>query len=266
MTRRVAARALPLALAIGLLAWSSPAQELTADDVPSKRPTPRTASGKPDFSGYWKGTRDTKPGGNIGKDLPGWKLPLTPAGEAALKHNLTATIDPEALCIIGGIPRHNASGLPFEVLQGANKIAFLYWYSYFRLIPIDPNRKHSDDPDPSFFGEEIGRWEGDTLVIETTNFKDMADYMDPAFFTSQTDYRGGRAQLRLIERFTLVAVDALRYEYTVEDPGTWTRPWTAVQFLGRLTTPLYEYACHEGNYGMAGILSGARAADRNAPR
>ena len=95
------------------------------------------ANGKPDFSGYWKGTTETKPGGNIGKDLPGWKLPLTPAGEAALKHNLTATIDPESLCIIGGIPRHNASGLPFEILQGANKIAFLYWYSYFRLIPID---------------------------------------------------------------------------------------------------------------------------------
>ena len=95
------------------------------------------ASGRPDFSGYWKGTSDTKPVGNIGKDLPGWKLPLTPAGEAALKHNLTATIDPESLCIIGGIPRHNASGLPFEILQGANKIAFLYWYSYFRLIPID---------------------------------------------------------------------------------------------------------------------------------
>src|SRR5687768_17064522 len=88
--------------------------QLTVADFKSTRPTPRTASGRPDFSGYWKGTTDTKPVGNIGKDLPGWKLPLTPAGEAALQHNLTATIDPESLCIIGGIPRHNASGLPFE--------------------------------------------------------------------------------------------------------------------------------------------------------
>ena len=125
-----------------------------------------------------EGNADTKPGGNIGKDLPGLKLPLTPAGEAALKHNLTATIDPESLCIIGGIPRHNASGLPFEVLQGANKVAFLYWYSYFRLIPIDPNRKHSDDPDPSFFGEELGRWEGDTLVIDSIGFKDEKVWID----------------------------------------------------------------------------------------
>src|SRR5215471_7983236 len=96
-------------VAICLIAATAFAQELTVKDFKSNRPTPRMANGKPDFSGYWKGTTDTKPGGNIGKDLPGWKLPLTPAGEAALKHNLTTTVDPEALCIIGGIPRHNAS-------------------------------------------------------------------------------------------------------------------------------------------------------------
>jgi hypothetical protein len=128
---------------------------LTAEEVTGPpRPAPRMADGHPDFSGYWKGSRNTKPGGNIGKDLPGFKLPLTAAGEAALHHNLTATIDPESLCIIGGIPRHNASGLPFEVLQGAKKVAFLYWYSYFRLIPTDPNRKHSEDPDPSPSGSD----------------------------------------------------------------------------------------------------------------
>ena len=111
-------------VAVGLLLTSVliNAQGLSVADFKSTRPTPRTAGGRPDFSGYWKGTTDTKPVGNIGKDLPGWKLPLTPAGEAALKHNLTATVDPEAVCIIGGIPRHNASGLPFEILQGANKI------------------------------------------------------------------------------------------------------------------------------------------------
>ncbi len=154
------------------------AQGLTADDFKSDRPTPRMADGHPDFSGYWKGTRDTRPVGNIGKDLSGFKLPLTPAGEAALQHNLTATIDPESLCIIGGIPRHNASALPFEILQGNRKVAFLYFYTYYRLIPIDPNRKHSKDPDPSFFGEELGRWEGDTLVIDSIGFKDERVWID----------------------------------------------------------------------------------------
>src|SRR5215471_13242219 len=72
---------------------------LTAPDVKSNKATPRMADGHPDLSGFWKGTRETTPVGNIGKDLPGFKLPLTPAGEAALKHNLTATIDPESLCI-----------------------------------------------------------------------------------------------------------------------------------------------------------------------
>jgi hypothetical protein len=100
----------------------------------------------------------TKPVGNIGKDLPGFKLPLTPPGEAALQHNLTATIDPESLCIIGGIPRHNASGLPFMVLQNDRFVAFLYFFSYYRLIPLD-GRKHSDDPDPFFLERrlDIGR-------------------------------------------------------------------------------------------------------------
>jgi hypothetical protein len=72
--------------------------------------------------------------------------------------------------------------------------------------------------------------------------------------------------LRIIERLTRLDADALKYEYTVEDPGMWTKPWTALQVLRRITTPLYEYACHEGNYGMAGILSGARAADKSSAR
>ena len=114
-----AAAAIPVALAL----ISAPifAQGLTAPDVKSTKPAPRTTGGHPDLSGYWKGTRETKPVGNIAKDLPGLKLPFTPAGEAAWKHNVTATIDPESLCILGGIPRHNASGLPFEVLQGAEQ-------------------------------------------------------------------------------------------------------------------------------------------------
>src|SRR5262245_53940044 len=136
--RRAVATAALAVLVSSSLALAQERSLTAADDKSAKpRPTPRTADGHPDFSGYWKGTRDTKPGGNIGKDLPGFKLPLTSAGEAALQHNLTATIDPESLCIIGGIPRHNASGLPFEVLQGAKKIVFMYWYSYFRLIHYD---------------------------------------------------------------------------------------------------------------------------------
>jgi len=204
-------------------------------------PTPRMADGRPDLSGYWKGTRDTVPGGNIAKDLPGLKLPLTPAGEAALQHNLTATIDPESLCIIGGIPRHNASGLPFEVLQGAKKVAFLYFYSYFRLIPVD-GRKHTDDPDPSFFGEEIGRWEGDTLVIDSIAFKDEKVWIDE-------NANPHSDALHVVERWTRPDMDHIRVDTLIEDPKFYTRPFTygRTWVLGKPGEDLQEYSCSENN-------------------
>ena len=228
-------------------AWPS-AQDrpLQVPDRKSTRPTPRTASGKPDLSGYWKGTRETKPGGNIGKDLPGWKLPLTPAGEAALKHNLTATIDPESLCIIGGIPRHNASGLPFEILQGANKIAFMYWYSYFRLIPIDPTRKHSDDPDPSFFGEELGRWEGDTLVIDSIGFKGEKVWIDE-------NANPVSDAVHVVERWTRPDYNHIHVDMRIEDPKYYTRPFTYSRTwaLGEPDEQIQEYSCSENNVDAA---------------
>ncbi|MGA2602215.1 MAG: hypothetical protein ABSH09_35055 [Bryobacteraceae bacterium] len=93
------------------------------------KPAPRTLDGHPDMNGYWKGSRQTKPVGNIAKDLPGFELPFTPAGRAADEYNRTKTIDPESLCIIGGVPRHSASGLPFMIMQTPNAVAFLYFYS-----------------------------------------------------------------------------------------------------------------------------------------
>ena len=217
---------------------------LTADDVKTAKPkpAPRMADGHPDFSGYWKGTRDTTPVGNIGKDLPGFKLPLTPAGEAALQHNLTATIDPESLCIIGGIPRHNASGLPFEILHGAKKIAFLYWYSYYRLIPIDPKRKHSDDPDPSFFGEELGHWEGDTLVIDSIGFKDEKVWIDE-------NANPHSDALHVVERWTRPDADHIHVETLIEDSKFYTRPfkYSRTWVPGKPEEEIQEYSCSENN-------------------
>lgn len=227
-----------------MLAWpgAAPGQGLRAVDVPSTRPTPRMADGRPDFSGYWKGTTDTTPVGNIGKDLPGWELPFTAAGRAALEHNLTATVDPEALCIIGGIPRHNGSGLPFEVLQGANKIVFMYWYSYFRLIPIDVDRTHSEDPDPSFFGEELARWEGDTLVIDSIGFKGEKVWIDE-------NANPHSDALHVVERWTRPDADHIHVETLIEDPKFYTRPFTYSRtwVLGQPTEEIKEYSCSENN-------------------
>jgi hypothetical protein len=99
-------------------------------------------------------------------------------------------------------------------------------------------------------GDSRGRWEGNTLVVDTTNF------------LGETSLNGSTRNLHLIERFTRVAPDVLLYKYTVEDPTTWTKPWTVELPMSSGGGQMYEYACHEGNYGMFGIMTGARAMDK----
>lgn len=106
-------------------------------------------------------------------------------------------------------------------------------------------------------GESRGRWDGDTLVIETINFKQQGTGM--ILVRPPTD-----ENLRLVERFSRPDVDTLLYEFTVDDPTIWTRPWTAVVPMTRSDAPIYEYACHEGNYAMANMLSAARALEKTA--
>lgn len=212
-------------------------------EEPSKPsgPAPRAADGHPDLSGFWKGSPATTPVGNIGKDLPGFKLPLTPAGEAALKHNLTETIDPESLCIIGGIPRHSASILPFEIVQNRTRVVFLYLYTYFRLVPVD-GRQHDPDPDPSFFGDKVGRWDGDTLVIDSVGFKSEPIWIDENA-NPQSD------AMHAIERWTRPDADHLHLELTVDDPKFYTHPFTYSRtwFRGKPGEGLQEYSCSENN-------------------
>ena len=210
------------------------------EDLP-KGPAPKTAQGHPDLSGYWVPSSKDKPVGNIAKDLPGYKLPFTEAGRAALTYNLNHTIDPESLCIVGGIPRHDASALPFQLLEGPDDIAFLYWYTTYRLIPTD-GRKHTDDPDPSFFGEEVGSWEGDTFVIDSIAFKDMRTWADE-------NANPHSDQLHTIERWTRPDIGHLHLELTVVDPKFYTEPihYQRTWLLGRPGQQVQEYSCAEDN-------------------
>lgn len=214
----------------------------TAPPAGKSAPAPRTADGHPDLSGYWKNQPGTKPVGNIGKDLPDFKLPLTPAGQAALQYNLTKTIDPESLCILGGIPRHNASGLAFEVLQGSKKVAFLYAYSYYRLIPVDAARKHTEDPDPSFFGEELGHWDGDALVIDSIAFKGEKVWIDE-------NANPHSDELHVVERWTRPDADHIHVETLIEDPKFYTRSFTYSRtwIAGGPEEQPHEFACSENN-------------------
>jgi hypothetical protein len=118
-----------------------------------------------------------------------------------------------------------------------------------RIIPLD-GRPHGRIR--QWKGDSRGHWEGNTLVVDTTNFK------------RETSLPNSSANTHLVERFTRTDADTLLYEFTVEDPTMWTRPWTAVVPMRKSNDPIYEYACHEGNYAMAGILAGARAAEKAA--
>jgi hypothetical protein len=106
-------------------------------------------------------------------------------------------------------------------------------------------------------GISTGRWDGDTLVVETTNFPTFGSLMGGYFRFSDEN-------LHLTERFTRVAEDTLRYEFTVEDPTVWTRPWTAAIYWKKAGGEIYEYACHEGNLSLRGMLSALRAEETAA--
>jgi hypothetical protein len=118
-----------------------------------------------------------------------------------------------------------------------------------RIIPLD-GRPHGHVP--QWKGDPRGHWEGSTLVVDTTNFK------------RETSLAGSSANMHLVERFTRTGPNTLLYEFTVDDKTTWTRPWTAALPMLKTDVPVYEYACHEANYAMSGILAGARAAEKSA--
>ena len=121
-----------------------------------------------------------------------------------------------------------------------------------RVVPLD-GRDHLDAGIGQWTGDSRGRWEGDTLVVETTNFLRETNFM-----------RGATTpNLTLVERLTRVDADTLRYDVTVDDPTVWTQPWTFSVPMRRNPEPLYEYACHEGNYGLENILAGAVAGGSN---
>jgi hypothetical protein len=103
-----------------------------------------------------------------------------------------------------------------------------------------------------WMGDSVGRWDGDTLIVETTNF------------TGKTQFRGSGENLRVVERFTRTADGNLLYRFTVEDETTWDRPWTGEYPWVASTEPMYEYACHEGNYALSGVLKGARLLEAEA--
>ena len=138
----------------------------------------------------------------------------------------------------------------YQIFQTPDHVAILIEMIHdVRIIPLDGHPPASPNV-RQWLGDSRGRWEGNTLVVTTTNF------------TNKTNFRGSDENLRLTERFTRVSADTINYEFTVDNPTAFTRPWTAAVPMIRTEGPLFEYACHEGNYGMTNLLKGARAGEQ----
>ena len=161
-------------------------------------------------------------------------------------------------CITRGLPGSMMPaiyGSSYEIVQGPNHVAIVYEMVHeARVIPLD-HRPRVGKAVRSYMGDPRGSWEGDTLVVETTNFKDEAAYRNASGDT-----------LRLIERFRAVGPNSVEWSVTVNDTSTWTRPWTFAMMLTKKDPSQrpFEYACHEGNYGLRNILSAARAEEAAA--
>ena len=140
----------------------------------------------------------------------------------------------------------------YQIVQAPGYVTILVEMIHdARVIPLD-GRPHVSQNVRQWMGDSRGHWEGNTLVVDTTNF------------TDKTRFRGADDKLHLVERFTRVDANTIMYEFTVDDPTAFTKPWTAQVPMRKTEGPVFEYACHEGNYAMAGMLAGARAEEKAA--
>jgi hypothetical protein len=156
-------------------------------------------------------------------------------------------------CITGNVPMIGAGyNNYYQIVQSPTHVAVNMEMRHdSRMIPIT-DRAHLPSNVHLWLGDPVGKWEGDTFVVDSTNFRNDAGVG-----------RGGSSEkLHMIERFSRVGPDALKYEVTINDPETWTQPWTAVLYMKQSKDQIYEYACHEGNEAMSGTLGGARVQEK----
>ena len=166
-------------------------------------------------------------------------------------------------CITRGLPGAMIPGFynhNYQILQTPDHVVILVEMIHdARIVPLE-GRSHGPSGVGQWLGNSRARWEGDTLVVETTGFSPGHD--ERAISNGLYLVHASGAELHLVERFTRIDADTIDYRFTVNDPLTYARPWTASIPMSRIDGPLYEYACHEGNYGLENILRGARNAER----
>ncbi len=240
-------------------------EQAQARDAAAHAERPHIPGNIGSYNAHWfdKGKVDPGRRTSLIYDPPTGKLPaLTEAGQARVKERAERFAGRPASwinfkawmrCITyhGVPPISTGYNNTYQIFQTPDHVAILVENIHdVRIIPLD-GRPQLDERIRQWNGDARGRWEGDTLVVETGNFSDKTEHRYPSSM-----------HLRSVERFTRVGPDTIRNEFTVHDPTTYEKPWSAVRSMPRLHGyVVYEYACHEGNYSIVNALSGARAED-----
>jgi hypothetical protein len=258
-------RALTLSLALAAMTWapvlmaSQVARPAAAPgNATASLPAPKMPDGKPDLSGvYQASTRRGAWDADTPGEVPGVPaarkpgdvappardpIPFRPEALARAREliNRRSVDDPQTLCLPQASPRTTPTGLfPMQIVQTPTQVVMLYeYFELFRVIPID-GRGHPDDVEPTFMGDSVGRWQGDTLVVDVVSFK-PGGWLSPGFVHSD--------KLHLTERYTRVDKDQLNYEVTIDDPTVLTKQYTMrTTLMLREGVRLREYSCAENN-------------------
>jgi len=218
------------------------AQAPSKPDAP--KPAPRHTNGRIDITGLWQGGG---PIGNIADGLPkGETIPLLPEARRVLESRQSKD-DPQASCLPSGVPR--IAPYPWRIVETPTHIFFLFEANIhsYRQIFMD-GRPHPRDLDPTWYGHSVGRWDGDTLVVDTVGFNDRFWF----------DFKGHphTGRLHIVERYTRTSASTLVNEITIDDPGAYARPFT-VRFIAELAPAgdeLMEYICAENNQDVSHLI------------
>jgi len=245
-----------VAAAAVAIVLAGPASAQTRAPANGSTPIPRAADGKPDLSGIWiTGALQLQIGEEAANAIlkadaaagrpappPREPPPYNPAAEARRQAYLArrGIDDPMARCFLSGVPRITTRPLPFQIVQMPGQIIVLYEVHHaFRIIPTD-GRPHPDDVDPSFLGDSVARWEGDTLVVDVIGFNEKTWLAGVGTIHSD--------KLHVTERYTRDSYDTIRYDVTMEDPEVFTKPWHQQEtFRLRPNERIREYECIENN-------------------
>jgi hypothetical protein len=223
---------------------------------PGSKPVPRAADGKPDLSGVWitgalalligdeeaRAIQRADAAAGRAAPPPREPPPYKPAAEAKRQEYLArrGIDDPMARCFLSGVPRITTRPLPFQIVQMPGQVIILYEAHHaFRIIPTD-GRPHPEDQEPSFLGDSVARWDGDTLVVDVIGFNEKTWLAGVGTIHSD--------KLHVTERYTRDTYETIRYEVTMEDPEVFTKPWHQYEtFRLRPNERLREYECIENN-------------------